>query len=133
MTRMRTAPHLKIDRHDMPIITTPIQAHRFTQLADLDDVSLYIEHNANCCRFTITCYSNSWTAFFRDLDVHESPIDRLLNITPENMVRALQWGTPEILNRDRAKESIYLRHIVCSIKDELQAYMELQGGAMHAT
>lgn len=110
----------------MPIQTTQTQTHRFHGLQDLDEVLLYIEHSGQTCRFTIACFSTSWTAFFRDLQEHESPIDRLMNIPPIEMVRALQWGTPEVLNRERAKESIYLRHIVTSIKDELAAFMALQ-------
>lgn len=110
----------------MPIRTTPTQLHRFHGLADLDDVLLYIEHDHNTCRFTIACFATAWTAFFRDLQECESPIDRLLSLNTSDMVRALQWGTPEVLNRERAKESIYLRHIITSIKNELTAFMELQ-------
>lgn len=113
----------------MPIQTTQTQAHRFHGLADLDDVTLYIEHHGQSCRFTFVCFANAWTAFFRDLQEHESPIDRLLNIGTGDMVRTLQWGTPEVLSRERAKETIFLRYIVTSIKTELAAFMELQSPA----
>lgn len=110
----------------MPIHTSQVQVHRFTGLDDLDDVLMYIEHMGQACRFTFACYANSWTAHFQNLDTNESPIDRLLNLSTEDVVRALQWGTPEIINRERAKETIYLRHIVAAVKREIEAFMELQ-------
>ena len=110
----------------MPISTTTTQSHRFIGMPELDDVTLYIEHHNHTCRFTFVCFSNAWTSHFNDLNEHESPIDRLLHIPVESLVRALIWGTPEILNRDRSKELIYLRHIVQSVKSELTAHIAMQ-------
>lgn len=110
----------------MPIQTIQTQAHRFTGLPDLEEVLVYIEHAGNSCRFTFVCYANAWTAHFANLIENESPIDRLLNVSVEDVVRLCQWGTPEILHRERAKESTYLRHIISNVKREIEAFMELQ-------
>jgi len=110
----------------MPIHTTQTQSHRFTGLPDIEEVLLYIEHTGSSCRFTFVCHSCAWTAHFQNLIENESPIDRLLNVSIEDVVRACQWGTPEILHRERAKETTYLRHIASAVKREIEAFMELQ-------
>lgn len=110
----------------MPIHSRNTQAHRFTGLLDLDDVTLYVDHHGKSGRITIVCFSNAWTAHLPDMDPNETPIDRLLGTSASDLIRMLQFGTPEILNRDRAKETIYLRHIVTSIQEELGATIALQ-------
>lgn len=109
----------------MPILTRSTQAHVFTGLLDLDDVTLYVDHHGRSGRITIVCYSNAWTAHLPDMDPNETPIDRLLGSSASDLIRMLQWGTPEILNRDRAKETAYLRHIVTEIQQELRATISL--------
>lgn len=108
----------------MPLITSPITAHKFTGLQDLDDVLLYIDTpQAGKGRITIACFTCAWTVHFSDLGEHESPADRFLSATVESLITGFLYGTPEVLHRERAKETAYLRHILGTVRADFAKHL----------